>query len=409
MENTEQDWKVCDGCVYYDRNTIDTRGADVVIEECIQKILSGEIPFPYYRTFCLSIDELVKEAAKYKTITNTEPFRLRSYHPPNNLFLPAGYKGKPLAIISGKYDYTYLDILTDSFPGAEEHRLKNYHVGYPAPETEWANPETLRKIVTSIVKGSKFMNPKEVNSRTLRNTFSTEVLEAKPFRLCWLLGLIRTLEIKSGARWLDISSGNGDRAIAAALLGLNYYGCDPDLTLKPIHDAIIKRLGDPKKQEIDYRPFEEKRPPGKFDFVLSSPPFFDKEIYQGAEQSLLKYNNFTAWMVKFLFRSLTIAWEALNDGGVMAIDMVDCLDSEKHPLSIIEPMNLFIEECLPRASFGGSLGIGGWKGEEGKGGNYRGVWIWQKQPHGEKVFKWKPHVKRSLKVMYPELYRAMNE
>ena len=75
--------------------------------------------------------------------------------------------------------------------------------------------------------------------------------------------------------------------------------------------------------EVRYFPFEEGpiREEEVFDLVLTSPPFFDLEIYVSNNtvdrQSCTDYPTFVGWLEGFLFPSMAKAWSKLVQGGHM--------------------------------------------------------------------------------------------
>jgi hypothetical protein len=98
---------------------------------------------------------------------------------------------------------------------------------------------------------------------------------------------------------LDYSSGWGARALAAMSLNLTYYGIDP-LTSKENNNIlnffngkgkVINGVGEDIGSYIDFE---------KVDLVLSSPPYFNLEIYSNDKtQSYNKYENYGDWLTKY--------------------------------------------------------------------------------------------------------------
>jgi len=191
---------------------------------------------------------------------------------------------------------------------------------------------------------------------------------ATRFKPSWAKFLILVLFPKpNGVNWLDISAGWGDRLITAISLDMNYQGYDPNLELKRGHDKMIEMFGDKNRHKVIYEPFETAILNDYYDVVLTSPPFFDLEIYSEQEsQSISRYNQFNYWLRSFLLKSLTKAWRHLNPNGFM---MIHISDSRYH--QVVEPIYKHI------SSFNDSyyLGVIGLAGESNK---YRPVWIWRK-------------------------------
>ena len=83
--------------------------------------------------------------------------------------------------------------------------------------------------------------------------------------------------IKYGAaKVLDPFAGWGDRCLAAMALGVDYIGVDSNKSLRPCFDAMTKFYPHASSVDMIYKPFEtvalEKL---DFDFVFSSPPFWE--------------------------------------------------------------------------------------------------------------------------------------
>ena len=66
-----------------------------------------------------------------------------------------------------------------------------------------------------------------------------------------------------------------------------------------------------------------------FDFIFTSPPFYDKEIYSDSpEDSLLSYGSLDEWIDKFLLYSTKKAWNLLEVGGHYLIYIRDVIKKE---------------------------------------------------------------------------------
>ena len=192
----------------------------------------------------------------------------------------------------------------------------------------------------------------------------------------------------SELRWLDISSGWGDRLLAACFLDVEYEGYDPNSDLENIYHQMIDDWGT-GKQRVHKLPFEDAQLSREsFDFVLTSPPYFDVEIYSEDEgQSINRYPRFNNWMVEFLFQSLRKAWDALKLNGVLILHLGD-----SKFVHISEPANLYIAEYLPGAEYLGLMGLS--RGVEGKA---RPVWMWRKSSEATNNPFWR------LDRLYPTL------
>ena len=128
------------------------------------------------------------------------------------------------------------------------------------------------------------------------------------------------------ARMLDFSAGWGDRLIGAIASDIDYIGVDPNPCTHRGYAKIIKELGDSKRHTVIKAPFEEVplENLGRADLVLTSPPYFDLEVYSGeAGQSILSFPSEQGWLKGFLEPSLKKCWEALRPGGTLVLVIND--------------------------------------------------------------------------------------
>lgn len=61
----------------------------------------------------------------------------------------------------------------------------------------------------------------------------------------------------------------------------------------------------------------------KFDFIFTSPPYFDVERYEGMWQSHNSYKTLDSWLKNFLFKMLNTCMDSLEVGGHIAINISD--------------------------------------------------------------------------------------
>jgi RimJ/RimL family protein N-acetyltransferase/16S rRNA G966 N2-methylase RsmD len=126
---------------------------------------------------------------------------------------------------------------------------------------------------------------------------------------------------------LDPSAGWGDRAISAYISGATcYHAYDPNLRMIPTYRNILNKLGKNKDYVIDPNTFENSIISDKYDLVLTSPPYFDLEIY---DSDILVESNYNLWIERFLTPYLVNAWSALKSGGYMVI----YIENTKFPLA----------------------------------------------------------------------------
>ncbi|MFA6165807.1 MAG: hypothetical protein WC700_04265 [Gemmatimonadaceae bacterium] len=120
-----------------------------------------------------------------------------------------------------------------------------------------------------------------------------------------------------GEAVLDVSAGWGDRLIAALAADVRIYrGWDPNEILQPVYKAIGEAFDHSTDWSVEPAPFESAAVPREqFDSVLFSPPFFDKELYRGAETSTTLYPEREKWYRQFYRPAIAKAAAALRPGG----------------------------------------------------------------------------------------------
>lgn len=128
-------------------------------------------------------------------------------------------------------------------------------------------------------------------------------------------------------KWLDISSGWGDRLLCALLYKVErYVSTDPNKDLHPCYNKIIETLVPKAKRNkitIHEKGFEDiDLKDEMFDFVFSSPPFFTLEKYSAYENnSITHYKDEKVWCEKFFIKSLIKCYNHLEKDGIMILYM----------------------------------------------------------------------------------------
>lgn len=397
----------------------------------LRMVRSGEIWFPFHRYLSKDPGVLFSNLQVIESPILEGRYRLRSYYPKFALYMPPVFRGEYVRVSVTEDSYVNADILSDLY--IEDIRLQAKRFDTPLSMMEvWVSDEHLLPVLRSA------LSLELITPGTLRQHLYDKLSETKTFRPTWVKGLLTKIydsRCLTGLRMLDISSGWGDRLLAAMASGMEYLGYDPNYHLEPGHSAMIRDFGDTTKHRVIYEPFEKAHlPPFEADVVLSSPPFFNIEEYVAGQegQSIVSYPTFEKWMVHFLFVSLLKAWHALKVGGYLVLSVGD---NSKVP--ICEPMLLFIERYLVGSSWEGVIGI------QGVEGYPRPMWVWRKVPvetrtnrggngkfrggrwqgegkstqtntknkedigEAQVLHRWNPRLARSLKSMYPELHAEL--
>lgn len=375
------------------------------IEVLCKLVEDGIITFPYQKFFCDNPHILFENLRQSDLQCKNYNYKLYSYYPTYNSYLPARYRNTPTIVIGDNRLYYKADILSDYF--IEEIRLnaKRYDQQLSILDS-WKREDILRKIIHNLLYYDV------ISPKTLRSAIYHCIPETKIFNPTWarkVLQIVFNNDLK-GKKWLDISAGWGDRLLAAISLNMSYRGYDPNINLEKGHTEMINMFGN-SQHKVIYTPFETSNNEEEFyDVVFSSPPYFNVEEYVEGQigQSIINYPNFEDWMVKFLFVSITKAWRSLKDGGYLILHLGDT-----KTVKICEAANIFIEDLMKDSVWQGIIGV------QSQLGYPRPIWVWRKMKECTGDRKWYPQYvpynfkisnqlsasRRTLANTYPALYQ----
>ena len=124
-------------------------------------------------------------------------------------------------------------------------------------------------------------------------------------------------------RILDYSAGWGARALGAISLNMDYVGIDP-LTSNNINNLLNYYnsnsfvINGCSEDEHIYNNL------GKFDFIFSSPPYFNQEIYSSdITQNYNRYTNYKDWLKYYWKKTVINCINVLNSDGIFSLIMLD--------------------------------------------------------------------------------------
>lgn len=134
---------------------------------------------------------------------------------------------------------------------------------------------------------------------------------------------------------LDPSAGWGDRLLGAIASVDEYHGVDPNTKMAPVYKEIIdfsfsnerelpvnKNKNKFKVFTEDFLEFRVRR--GYYDTVMTSPPYFDYEIYTDEEtQSVSRFPDLDDWVENFIFPYLDKCVKALKKDGNLVLHLSD--------------------------------------------------------------------------------------
>jgi len=171
----------------------------------------------------------------------------------------------------------------------------------------------------------------------------------------------------------------------------SYVGIDPNKNLFGNYNKMVNEYNsDNKKITLLNECAENVNISNKFDFIFTSPPYFNIERYtQEENQSFKKYRKLENWLELFLFNVIGKFWENLEIGGHMAINISDVYSNHKIN-KICDPMNDFISN-LKGSEYYGCIGYemrkrpnsGALKNKIGV--FCEPVWIWKKTALNNKI------------------------
>lgn len=124
----------------------------------------------------------------------------------------------------------------------------------------------------------------------------------------------------------DPCAGWGGRMLGTVAAGWKYIGCEPN---KETYDNLVRMvsfLGIEDKVVLHNIPYEDLdlNLIGKVDIVLTSPPYFDIEIYaSNTNQSYQKYDTYVVWMDKWYIPMIINNLSILNEDGLSCINIMN--------------------------------------------------------------------------------------
>jgi len=344
---------------------------NIVMDTIVEYIRTEKISFPWKRLFInINAFNNFRKLSTYTPVISHKKYFIRNLrlNEINKLRIHYNFNNAPYLIMHAESEYLAFDILSDMF--AEEMRMAANVKNSVAPITYWKN--SARYIVNDVVDsvlGGKYI---ALNTEVFRETIYHQVKECNSFKPTIVVAIINALRKTFGAEinsYLDISAGWGDRLIGALAADIKKYtGYDPNTALKPAHDQMIKTFARVDQEvNIVYEPFETaKIPPNSYDVVLSSPPYFDYEVYSdGPAQSIKRHNTLASWVNNFLMPSILLAVASLRPGGFLCMHLSDIRDADLCNEAFAAIFNANCKYIGLISSAGGS-------------GNPRPIWIFRK-------------------------------
>jgi hypothetical protein len=295
--------------------------AKKLVKDLVELISSGELKYPFKKNYMNHPDDLIANEThavfqEYPYVENLPDFLQ------NEKML---YKGKEIALIFTEGDYNRLDIITDFF--TEETRVGCNVKKFSPPIIAWKKKSyDVSRMAVQMGLKSGMISTYELS----------EAIYLSGIKMCTTFKVSVAMAVYDGfaaKKVLDISSGWGDRMIAASLSKsvMTYVGTDPNHELMDGYEQIVNYFKTKNDKELivyNY-PFEDLpldaifgNPKGNSgpDLIFTSPPFFDYEIYRTGNkktQSINGHDTFDDWVTGWLIPVTLKAWEYLKVNGHM--------------------------------------------------------------------------------------------
>ncbi len=143
--------------------------------------------------------------------------------------------------------------------------------------------------------------------------------------------IYREYGLGKDSRILDPCGGWGGRMIGASVVSNFYDCCEPATETAAGLTDLAEHLSELTDGEFVVKPFEDVAlNPGKYDLALTSPPYYDTELYSDEEtQSSVRYKTFEDWLPGFYFPFIDRTLEALKPGAPFILNVGD----RKYPLA----------------------------------------------------------------------------
>lgn len=182
--------------------------------------------------------------------------------------------------------------------------------GLMTPKEAFENDEIFMKVIRKRMRFGD--NISDNGIRKMLKMFSG-VQSVSNFRPSAAYGLYNKFT-SPGASVLDTSCGFGGRLLGAIKADVNYTGFDPS---SPTHKGLLGLAKDFGKRDIEILKAgsEENCFVNEFDFIFTSPPYFNTEVYsEESSQSCIKFTTKEEWRDGFLAPTLEGMYKSLRKG-----------------------------------------------------------------------------------------------
>lgn len=303
---------------------------------------------------------------------------------PFSLF-PIKYKNQYVTFFSDLERCHDMDSLSDVFqePVRVKTRLQEY---------KYSAYDYWQQYSEQVKRDAAEWNDGLITPRTCRRSLFHLAPSAPYFRTTLARCIYQLFQSKNV---LDPCSGWGDRLLAALSLqdtGINYTGVDPNPDLFPGYHRIVREFSAPHTQNRYHLiplPIQKAEaeivPRGPFDLVFTSPPFFDREVYntEDTNQSIYNIQSVEEWQNQFLYPCLQICWRNLKPGGILVLSINDFGKHMKPRHRYVLDLQKYLSQ-ISDAQYQGCIPFHGYRTlrrTQGKPERApQPLWVWKKKP-----------------------------
>jgi len=333
--------------------------------------------FPYKSLYYEDVDivKMFQRLKAYQWRANMRYFNKDTPYEIRNLNMkPVELKYKVLqqAIVNKEEEYLWFNILSDMFTSIEYSRLQSVVVGTKTSSWDYYSENIENVAKNAIDKYNK------ITPHTLRESLFQLNKEVTSFRPNLVVAIANMFNIRS---MLDFSAGWGDRMIGAMAAGIKYTGVDPNVNNVQGYKDIIDFFSSQEELDIDANdyniinsPIEDADLSGieNVDLVMTSPPYFDLEIYsKDKTQSTSRYKTQNDWFKGFLVPAIDKSISKLNEQGYIVLVINQKSKNEKYIQAMINYVG-----GKKDMNYLGVISYGRMKGKSL--GNPQPMWIWRK-------------------------------
>lgn len=314
------------------------------INDYINDFKKGQIHYPVKRIYksINDINKMMENLKKYNVFEknqlkkNTDAYTILQLNLNEKELL---FNGKYVLIINKNEDYNNFVILSDMF--LEDLRVKCKVINTTITSYKYFY-KNYKYIGYEIIKKNKKITP-----HLIREFLWNKIIECTSFKPNVLIAIKQILypnNLNNNFEILDPSAGWGDRLIGAIAMNVKYTGIDPNTQLHPRYNNIINFFCDKKENyKLICSPFENLQLNKEYDFIFTSPPYFDLEIYSSEDSQSVNLNTSSEenWFNLFFKKYLSNAWSHLKNNCYMAININQKNKEENYIKWMINYINSF--------------------------------------------------------------------